>query len=174
MALELVYWIALGVGLGFLAISVIVGEIFEFLNLDIGDTGVPVVPVFFAAVAAFGAGGLLGIEAFGLGRGGSVVTGLALGVVGGGVASGLFALLGRQEAKEGFELSKLVGERGRSTLAMGPGRTGRVSIHYAGMTRSLSATSAEQIQAGQEVVVTDVVGNVLTVSSQAPPPPEQT
>lgn len=167
MALELVYWVALGVGLGFLAISVIVGEIFDAMHLDFGDTGVPVIPVLFASLAAFGAGGLLGIEAFGFGRGGSVMTGLGTGIAVGGLTAGMFGLLRRQESKEGFELSKLVGERGRSTMAIGPGRTGRVSIYYAGMTRSLNATSAEAIPSGQEIVVIDVVGNVLTVSRPA-------
>lgn len=167
MGLELVYWLALGVGLGFLAVSVIVGELFDALNLDFGDTGVPVIPVLFASLAAFGAGGLLGIEAFGFGRGGSVLTGLGTSVVVGGLTAGMFGLLRRQESKEGFELSKLVGQRGRSTLAIAPGHTGRVSIHFAGMTRSLSATSAEDIPAGQEIVVIDVVGNVLTVSRPA-------
>jgi membrane protein implicated in regulation of membrane protease activity len=37
------------------------------------------------------------------------------------------------------------------------------------MTRSLTATSKEEIPAGEEVVVRDVVGNVLTVARPEAP-----
>ncbi|MGH2556018.1 MAG: NfeD family protein [Actinomycetota bacterium] len=167
--LELVYWLTLGIGLGFLILSIVLGDIFDFFDIDIGDAGVPIAPVFLGAVSAFGAGGLIAIEAFGFGTGGSITMGLATGAAVGVLVGLLFALLGRQEGKEGFELGKLVGERGRSTLAMGPGRTGRVAVHFAGMTRSLTATSKEEIPAGEEVVVRDVVGNVLTVARPEAP-----
>ena len=169
MGVETVYWIAMGVGLGLLALSLLVGDILDALHLDVFDVGVPVVPVFFAALGAFGAGGLLGMEAFDLGARGSIVTGLGTGVGVGALTALLFAALRRQESAEGFEISKLVGARGRTTLAIAPGRVGRVSIHHAGMTRSLSATSQETIATGEEVVVTDVVGQVLTVTRATPP-----
>jgi hypothetical protein len=101
VTLELVYWVTLGVGLSVLAISVLFGEILELLDIELGDTSLPVVPVFFAAVSAFGAGGLLGIYGFELGRGGSIAAGLGTGVVGGGLAALLFALLRRQEVRRG-------------------------------------------------------------------------
>jgi membrane protein implicated in regulation of membrane protease activity len=167
--LELGYWIALGTGLGFLVLSILLGDIFDFFDIDIGDTGFPIVPVFFGATAAFGAGGLIGVKAFGFGTGGSIALGLGGGGFVGALIALLFALLRRQEGKEGFELAKLVGQRGRSTLAVGPGRTGRVAVHFAGMTRSLTATSKEDIPAGEEIVVRDVVGNVLTVSRPEAP-----
>ena len=167
MTLELIYWLALGGGLAILTLSLILGDIFDFFDIDIGDAGVPIIPVFFAATAAFGAGGLIGVAGFGLGTGGSIVSGLITGVAVGLLAGLLFAVLRRQEAGEGFQVGKLTGLRGRTTLAVGPGRVGRVAVQYGGMTRSLSATSAEEIPAGHEVVVRDVVGNVLTVSRAA-------
>lgn len=163
LSLEIVYWAALGLGLGLLALSLILGDVFDFLDLDLpGD--VSIVPVFFAAVAAFGAGGLFGLKAFGFQTGGSILLGLGGGVVMGGVTALLFAVLGRQEAKEGFETHKLIGLRGRLTLATGPAKIGKVQVTYEGMTRSLSATSLEEIPAGHDVKITDVVGRNLTVA----------
>ncbi|MBI4259827.1 MAG: hypothetical protein HY658_04610 [Actinobacteria bacterium] len=164
MALEAVYWVTLGVGLGILAISLLLGDIFDFFDVDIGDTGLPIIPVFFAAMSAFGAGGLLGIELFGLGTRGSVVTGLGVGLGAGALTALLFAALRRQETHEGFELSHMIGERGMCTLSLGPGRVGKVSVHHAGMTRSFPATSDETIGAGEEVVVRDVVGETMRVA----------
>lgn len=164
VTLEFVYWVMLGVGLAFLAASVLFGEILELFDIELGDSSLPVVPVFFAAVSAFGAGGLLGIYGFDLGRGGSIAAGLGVGVAGGGAAALLFILLRRQESPAGFDLASLVGERGRCTLAVGPGRLGRVSVHHAGMTRSFTARSDEEIQAGEEVLIQDVVAGTITVS----------
>ncbi len=164
MALETAYWIALAAGLGFLVFSLLLGDLFDFLDFDIGGNDFAGGPVFFATVAAFGAGGLLGINAFEFGRGGSIYLGLATGVSMGVITGLLFTALRRQEAGEAFELSKLTGARGRCAVAVGPGKVGRVVVQYAGMSRSLSARSADEIAVGEEVFVTDVVGNTITVS----------
>ena len=170
--LELVYWLALGIGLIVLAVSVLLGDIFDFFDIDIGDSGLPIVPVFFAAMATFGAGGLIGIQAFGFGRAGSIGLGIGTGLGGAGLAGLLFFVLRRQEASEGFEMSQLVGERGLCTLAVGPGKVGRVSVSFGGLTRSFSASSTEDIPAGEEIVVRDVVGHTIKVSrvDRAPAP----
>jgi membrane-bound ClpP family serine protease len=160
------YWIALGVGAGFLLLSVVLGDAFDFLNVidfDLGDS-FSATPVFFTAIAAFGGGGLLALNAFGTGTGGSVVIGLLSGIGAGALATGFFYLLGKQEAGEGFTTAKVAGERGRVTLAIQPGKEGRVAIQHEGMTRTLTATSVEAIASGEDVVVTDVVGNVVTVA----------
>lgn len=167
MSLELVYWITLGLGLGLLVLSLLLGDVFDFLNLDLAGGDFAATPVFLAAVSAFGAGGLIGLKAFGLATGGSIVTGLGTGVAMGGLTALLFLALRRQESVEPFELSQLVGARGRCTVAITPGRRGRVSVHHAGMTRSFAATSSEAIAEGEEVVVRDVLGTVLTVSKSA-------
>lgn len=165
MDLQAIYWIALGVGAAFLLFSVVLGDVFDFLDFldfDLGD-GFSLTPVLFTALAAFGGGGLLGLEAFDLSTGGSVIAGLAAGLVAGGAAGALFALLHRQEAREAFSTAHLVGARGRCTLAITPGREGRVAVKHGGMTRTLTATSAHQIAAGEDVVVLDVLGNALKV-----------
>jgi membrane protein implicated in regulation of membrane protease activity len=165
MTLEMGYWIVLLVGAGFLLLTVVLGDIdfLNFLDFDIGDT-FSATPVFFTAIAAFGGGGLLALNAFGTGTGGSVLIGLLSGIGAGALATGFFYLLGKQTAGEGFTIAKVAGERGRVTLAIQPGKEGRVAIQHEGMTRTLTATSAEAIASGEDVVVTDVVGNVVTVT----------
>lgn len=166
VTLEAAYWIALGVGTTFLLLSIVLGDVFDFLDFldfDLGD-GFSATPVFFTAVAAFGGAGLLGLEAFGLSSGGSVFAGLGGGVLFGGLAAALFAMLRRQEAGEGFTKSQLIGARGSCVLAIQPGRQGRVALHYGGMTRTLTATSSEAIAVGEEISVEDVVGDALKVT----------
>lgn len=166
MTLELAYWLALGIGLGLLVLALLLGDVFDFINfldVDIGGD-FAAAPIFFTATAAFGAGGLLGINAFGLSSGMSVLVGLAFSVVLGGLSGLLFAALGRQEAEEGYSTDKLLGSRGRCTLAVGPGKQGRVAVQHSGMTRSHSATSDQAIATGEEVVVVDVIGSTLRVA----------
>jgi membrane protein implicated in regulation of membrane protease activity len=167
MSLEIAYWIALGAGVVFLLLSLVLGDVFDFLDFldfDLPGTDFAATPVFLTATAAFGAGGLLGLNAFHLGTGGSVLAGLGTSVVLGGLAAVLFAALRRQEAGEGFTTSQLVGATGRCTLAIKAGGTGRVTIQHRGMTRTHAATSTEDISAGDEVLVVDVVGNLLKVA----------
>ena len=167
MAIELVYWITLGLGIGLLLLSLVLGDVFDFLDFELAGGDFSATPVFFAAVSAFGAGGLLGLKAFGFGTGGSIAAGLGTGALMGFLTALLFYALRRQEATEPFGLSQLVGARGRCTVAISPGHRGKVSVHHAGMSRSLAATSSEAIAEGEEVIVDDVLGSVLTVSKRA-------
>lgn len=165
MSLEVWYWIALGIGVGFLVLSLVFGDVFDFLDfldLDIGE-GVAITPVLFTAIAAFGAGGLLGLSAFDVSAGISALVGLAASVVFGGLAAVFFSALRRQEAPQTFDTQDLVDARGRCDLAIVPGKSGRVSIRYEGMTRSYTATSKEEIRVGEDVVVVEAVGNSLEV-----------
>lgn len=164
MTLEAVYWLVLAVGLGMLVLALVVGDFLDFLDFDLPGTDVAAGPVFFAATAAFGAGGLLGLQVFELSEGGSLLSGLGTGVVVGGLTAALFAALRRQEAAGGFDKTQLVGVRGRCTLAVAPGKVGRVTVRHEGMSRSFTATSSETIAAGEDIVVQDVVGGSLTVA----------
>lgn len=163
MELELVYWLAMGLGLSLLLISLILGDMFDFADVEVLGGDLPAAPIFFASTAAFGIGGLLGTEVLGLGPRGSILTGVGTGIGAGFLTALLFAALHRAEAKGGFELSQLIGHRGHTSLALGPGRPGRVTVKFEGMTRALTATSTEEIATGEEVVVADVVGNALQV-----------
>ncbi|MBW3595463.1 MAG: hypothetical protein KY391_07770, partial [Actinobacteria bacterium] len=166
MSLEVWYWIALGLGVAFLVLSLVFGDVFDFLDFldfDIGDS-VALTPVLFTAIAAFGAGGLLALGAFSVSAGISVLIGLASAAVFGGLAAAFFAALRKQEAPQAFGIAQLVNARGMCTLAIVPGKSGRVSVQHEGMTRTFTATSTEEIKAGENVVVVDVVGNSLQVS----------
>lgn len=172
MSIEAAYWLLLGLGLGFLVLSLVLGDLFDFLGfLDFDFLGgdFSATPVFFTAASAFGGGGLIGINAFNLEAGGSLLTGLVAALLLGGLATLLFAALHRQEATDGFVTDQLRGSRGQCTLAIAPGKTGRVAITYSGMTRSFSARSDDTIAAGEDVVVTDAIGNSLTVARATQP-----
>ena len=149
-----------------LALSVFLGDAFDFLDVEIGTGDFAAAPALFAAVSAFGAGGIIGLE-FGFSIFGSVITGILTGIGAGGLVTVIFIALRKQEADDPFELSQLVGQRGRLTLAVGPGKTGRVTVTYAGMTRAHSAMSEEDIASGEEVVVEDVVGSSVRVSRKS-------
>ncbi|MDP9067433.1 MAG: hypothetical protein M3N53_03655 [Actinomycetota bacterium] len=163
MGLELAYWVALGVGTGFLVVSILLGDVLDVFDFDLGD-GVSATPVLFTAIAAFGGGGLLALKATEVSEGKSVVVGLASAFVLGGLALLFFKVLGRQEAAEPFSASQLVGLEGHCTVAVAPGKTGRVSVHHEGMTRSFTATSEQEIHSGDEIVVREALGNSLKVA----------
>src|SRR5688500_16582160 len=132
MTLEVGYWIALGVGVGFLLLSIVLGDVFDFLDFldfDFGD-GFAATPVFFTSIAAFGAGGLLGLNAFNLTSGGSIIAGVGSGLVLGALAALFFAALHKQEATDAFGTDQLIDARGRCTLGIVPGKSGRVSIQH--------------------------------------------
>lgn len=163
MTLEVWYWVALGAGVAFLLLSLVFGDLFDFIDFDLGD-GFAATPVFFTVLAAFGGGGLLAIKAFDASAGMSVFAGLGTSVVAGGLATAFFKLLGKQEAGEGFSISELVGARGRCTLAIHPGKEGRVAVQARGMTRNITAVSDGDVAVGDEVVVVDALGSSLKVT----------
>ena len=166
MTLEATYWILLGAGLGLLVLAMLLGDAVDFLSfMDVdfgGDFGLA--PVFYAATSAFGGGGLLALNAFETSAGASVLVGLGTGIVIGGITAFLFAALAHQEGKETFTTSELIGLKGRCSLAIGPGKVGRITVSHGGMTRTMSATSAENISSGEDVVVIDAIGGSLKVA----------
>ena len=162
MTLEVWYWGARGAGVGFLLLSLVFGDLFDFIDVDLGD-GFAATPVLFTIVAAFGGGGLLAIQAFNASAGVSVLAGLGTSAVAGFLAAMFFRLLGRQEAEAGFSISELVGERARCTLAIHPGKEGRVAVQARGMTRNITAVSDVDVAVGDEVVVLDALGSSLKV-----------
>ena len=163
MGLELVYWIALGVGAGFLVLSILLGDVLDIFDFDLGD-GISATPVLFTTIAGFGGGGLLALNASDLDPGMSVIAGLAAALLLGGLAMLFFRMLGRQESEGAFSAAQLVGAQGRCTLAIARGKAGRVAVQHQGMTRTFNAMSDEEIGSGEEIVVTDALGNSLKVT----------
>lgn len=163
MGLEAAYWIALGVGAGFLVLSILLGDVLDVFDLDIGD-GVSATPILFTAIAAFGGGGLLALETSDISQGRSILVGLASALVFAGLAFFFFKALAGQEAEGAFSADQLVGLQGHCTVAIPRGKSGRVSVRHQGMTRSFTATSEEEIVSGAEIVVREALGNSLKVA----------
>ncbi len=116
------------------------------------------------ALAGGGAGGLFAVLVLEVSPWSSLIA-----------AAGWFALIGllarwglvtieRSDERETFERAKLVGLTAIVSAGIQAGRVGRVMVQYAGMTRSLDASSDEDIEREAEVVIDDVVGGELRVS----------
>lgn len=146
-----------------MVLSILLGDVLDIFDFDFGD-GVSATPILFTAIAAFGGGGLLALKAAEVTQGKSVIVGLASAFVLGGLALLFFRVLGRQEAEGAFSAAQLVGLEGRCTIAIPAGKTGRVSVHHEGMTRSFTATSEQEIGSGDEIVVREALGNSLKVA----------
>ena len=116
------------------------------------------------ALAGGGAGGLFAVLVLEVSPWSSLIA-----------SAGWFALLGllarwglvtieRADERETFERAKLVGMTAVVSAGIQAGRVGHVTVQYAGMTRSLDASSDEDIEREAEVVIDDVVGGELRVS----------
>ncbi|WP_448575339.1 NfeD family protein [Thermomicrobium sp.] len=162
--LAIAYLVIALVGLAFLALTVLVGEIADIF--DAGDDGVGPFngKVIAVALTAFGATGLL-MTFFGV----PVLWG-ALVAAGSGLAFGLAAwllvvLLYRQQATTEFSLQDLLGRTGEVTVPLAADQPGYVVISGPTGTRQYLARSPRgiAIPAGQLVRVTGLAGTVLLV-----------
>jgi|GEM_PF-1919665 membrane-bound ClpP family serine protease len=163
VTLEFVYWVVLAAGVAFLAVALLFDAQLARLPFKFPGAEVIAGPVSFVAAAVFGAAGLVGLLVYELGAA-SIFVAIGGALVVGGINAILFTLVKHRETIDMFDREKLVAMRGITTLGLGPNHVGRVSVQYAGMTRSLSATSDEEIKAGEEIVVLDVLDNLLFVA----------
>lgn len=125
------------------------------------------------AVAGFGAGGLLAALVLDVELPGSfVAAGLWFVLIGSLAAWGIRAIE-RADERESFDRAKLVGMTAIVSSGIQAGKVGRVTVQYAGMTRSLDASSDEDIEREVEVVIDGVVGGGLRVSRKIARPGEE-
>jgi hypothetical protein len=104
---------------------------------------------------------------------GPLFTPLAAVTIGSGfflLSHGVFTVLRRTEtAADPVSDAQLMGERARVTLALEPGRAGRVAAVLGGrevyLTARLTPEAADRIPAGQEVVVIRVTNGVAEVAT---------
>jgi membrane-bound ClpP family serine protease len=136
----------------------ILGAIFDF---DVG--GVSLMPLVLSFVAMFGVGGLFATQVLDIHGGQAAIVGTGFGLVGMGIAYGLFSILRRAEAPEPFSMSDLVGDTGFVSVGIPAGRYGSVLVKKEGQTHEYSATASTEIAAGSTARVIGVAGNGLIV-----------
>jgi len=155
------------IGGGLLLITVLVddilGAVFDF---DVG--GVSLMPLLLSFISMFGVGGLFATQVLDVHGGEAALWGTGFGVVGLGIAYGLFSVLRRAEAREPFSTSDLVGHDAYVQVGIPAGRYGSVLVKAEGQTHEFSATATTDVVAGTVVKVTGVAGAGLIVES-APP-----
>lgn len=150
--------LAMGViGLVVLFLGLLVGEI--DIDVDLGPDWLSL-PVLAALVGAFGFAGAALLE----------ITGSTTAAIAGGavVGVGLAALtavmirsLMRMRTDAPLRAGDLVGRPGRVVTALTPDRTGEVLVHQAGQRLKLSASGAEAMSVGQEIVVVEVLSPTM-------------
>ncbi len=158
------------IGGGLLLITVLVddilGAIFDF---DVG--GVSLMPLLLSFVSMFGVGGLFATQVLDVHGGQAAAWGGGFGVVGLGIAYGIFSALRRAEALEPFSTADLVGRDAYVQVGIPAGRHGSVLVKAEGQTHEFSATSSADIPAGRVVKVSGVAGAGLIVEAAAPVDP---
>ncbi|HVF47438.1 MAG TPA: NfeD family protein [Pyrinomonadaceae bacterium] len=159
------------IGFVFLIISLVVGDIFEAVGVDLGvggDTGMDfgfldsrVLAVFITAFGGFGA---IGVQ-MGLGA----VAASFIGLFGGIVFAVVVSLFGRflvgQQASSSVTDDDLIGRTAQVSVAIKPGEVGHVSIRVGDQRVDKIARSqaSDEIKAGTLVKVAAIAGDSIVV-----------
>jgi membrane protein implicated in regulation of membrane protease activity len=159
------------IGFVFLIISLVVGDIFEAVGVDLGvggDTGLDfgfldsrVLAVFITAFGGFGA---IGVQ-MGLGA----VAASFIGLFGGIVFAVVVSLFGRflvgQQASSSVTDDDLIGRTAQVSVAIKPGEVGHVSIRVGDQRVDKIARSkaSDEIKAGTLVKVAAIAGDSIVV-----------
>jgi membrane protein implicated in regulation of membrane protease activity len=153
-----VYLVIGSVGLGLVLLSLVIGEIFDgvFEALDLDGGGIFSGPVIGSFLASFGFGAALVMYSTGIGAAGVALSGLASGLVVGGIALVIMRSLINMPTDENVRTSDLVGATGTVVTRIPPGGMGEVTLTYAGQLMKLNARAAESLAAGTSVEVTAV------------------
>jgi membrane protein implicated in regulation of membrane protease activity len=161
------------VGGGLLLITVLVddilGAIFDF---DIG--GVSLMPLLLSFVSMFGVGGLFATQVLDVHGGQAAIIGAGFGLVGMGIAYGIFSALRRAEAPEPFSTRDLIGHDAYVQVGIPAGKYGSILVKAEGQTHEFTATAGTDIPAGSVVRVTGVGGTGLIVESTTSAAPAAT
>jgi membrane protein implicated in regulation of membrane protease activity len=150
------------IGGGLLLITVLVddllGAVFDF---DVG--GVSLMPLLLSFISMFGVGGLFATQVLDVHGGAAAAWGAGFGLVGIGLAYGIFRTLRRAEAPEPFSTSDLIGQDAYVQVGIPAHRYGSVLVKAEGQTHEFSATSPTEIPTGAVVRITGVAGSGLIV-----------
>jgi hypothetical protein len=162
------------VGLVFLVVSLIFGELFEGLGLhDGGGAGIDghgfidsrAVAVFLTAFGGFGA---IGIRS-GLGMVPSALLGLASGLVLGGVVALFARFLLAQQSTSSVSGLQLVGRTAQVTVTIPAGGVGQISCHIGEerVEKIARSRGSAELKSGALVLVEEFTGDSVIVSPGA-------
>ncbi len=138
----------------------VLGAVFDF---DLG--GVSLMPLLLSFITMFGVGGLFATQVLDLHGGQAAIVGSLFGLVGIGIAYGMFSVLQRAQADEPFSMSDLVGDTAFVSVGILAGHYGSVLVKKEGQTHEYSATASTDVTAGTTARVIGVAGNGLIVES---------
>jgi len=161
------------IGLLFLLVSLVVGDVFEAMGFDFGldashDFGIfdsRVIAVFLTAFGGFGSiGTTLGYSAFG-----SSLFGLLGGAAFGAVVFYFGKLLYDQQSSSSVSTENLIGRTAQVVVAIKPGSVGQIScrIGEERVEKLARTTGGEEIKAGQSVRIESIGGDSVIVSIES-------
>jgi membrane protein implicated in regulation of membrane protease activity len=157
-------------GLMLLAVSVIVGEVFDFLSFEFGDidiggdSGGPITtPAISLGLTAFGATGMI-TQWAGWGVVLSVATSFVSAISFAALGAWLAIMFYRQTAGTEDAFKTVVGSLGEvvTSITTTPGEV-QISSYGSTHTRLARSLSGERIPSGTVVRIVDVMGNTLVV-----------
>ena len=164
---DFVFVVCALVGGGLLLITVLLDDVLgAIFNFDIG--GVSLMPLLLSFVSMFGVGGLFATQVLDVHGGQAALWGGGFGLVGLGLAYGVFSFLRRAEAPEPFSTRDLIGRDAFVQVGIPAGRSGSVLVKAEGQTHEFTATSSQEIASGTVARVTGVAGVGLIVEPIIP------
>lgn len=164
---DFVFVVCALVGGGLLLITVLLDDVLgAIFNFDIG--GVSLMPLLLSFVSMFGVGGLFATQVLDVHGGQAALWGGGFGLVGLGLAYGVFSALRQAEAPEPFSTKDLIGRDAFVQVGIPAGRYGSVLVKAEGQTHEFTATSSHEIATGTVARVTGVAGVGLIVEAIIP------
>ena len=167
-----------GIGFVFLLISLVVGDLFEMVGVDLGggidngmDFGLLDSRVIAVFITAFGGFGVIGTQ-LGLGAVGSSMIGLLGGVIFGAGVSVFGRFLVGQQASSTVTDKDLVGRTAQVSVAIKPGTIGQITaiVGDERVERIARAKDGMEISAGSLVKVESIVGDSVIVVPEGASP----
>jgi membrane protein implicated in regulation of membrane protease activity len=166
-----VFLIIAGLGFVFLVVSLVFGELFDFLNIDHdiggGADAHPfidsrVISVFLTAFGGFGA---IAVQ-MGLSALASSLVGLAGGLALGGVVSLFGRFLYKQQASSSVSAAQLVGRTAQVTVKITPDGIGQIScrIGEERVEKLARTRDREELKAGVLVRIEEIAGDSVIVT----------
>lgn len=164
----LLYFILALVGTAVLVLSVIFGEIFDFLDFDFDDGVHPLSgKVVAVALTAFGATGMI-TQYYGWDAPMSALTAGLAAALAGALVWWMLSSLYKGSASTDVNISSLVGRHAQVTVGISASSVGEILVPAADSTRHILARSrdGQAIAAGSTVRIVQSMGNVVLVERE--------